>query len=149
MGDRRALLVPWPAPEAPHRIVEVIAAADAHGVLAVLAYSPDDDGLAVPELGLTLSRDATVVKRGIPRVAPGDPIPCPAPIVLGVFGPVAAHGAGRSCVGAGVGRSISSSAGPKPALLPSSCAQLAMPRTGTEAFAVLRSETEQVRKLVG
>ena len=50
--------VPWPAPEAPHRIVEVIAAADAHGVLAVLAYSPDDDGLAVPELGLTLPRDA-------------------------------------------------------------------------------------------
>ena len=42
--------------------------ADARGVLGVLGYAPDDDGLAVPELGITLARDAVVVRRGVPRV---------------------------------------------------------------------------------
>ena len=83
-ASRRALVVPWPAPEAPQRVTEFIAAVDAAGVMVALSYAPDDDGLAVPELGLTLCRDAVVVRRGIPRVAPGEPLPCPAPIAIGL-----------------------------------------------------------------
>jgi gamma-glutamyltranspeptidase/glutathione hydrolase len=81
---RRALVVPWPAPEAPQRETEFVVAADASGVMAALSYAPDDDGLAVSELGLTLPRDAVVVRRGIPRVTPGEPLPCPAPITIGL-----------------------------------------------------------------
>jgi hypothetical protein len=79
---RHLLFTPWSSPEAPHRLVEVIASIDVRGVLGVLAYSPDDEGVPVPELGVSLSRDAVVVRRGIPRVLPGEPIPCPAPILI-------------------------------------------------------------------
>src|SRR6185503_16171631 len=70
-GDRCALVTPWPSPQASHRRVEIIVVADGRGVLGVLGYAPDDDGVPVPELGLTLTRDAVVVRRGIPRVSPG------------------------------------------------------------------------------
>jgi gamma-glutamyltranspeptidase/glutathione hydrolase len=83
-GGRRALVTPWPAPEAPQRATEFVVAADATGVMAALSYAPDDDGLAVPELGLTLPRDAVAVRRGIPRVPPGEPLPCAAPIAMGL-----------------------------------------------------------------
>jgi hypothetical protein len=147
MGDRRALAVPWAPPEAPHRLAEVIAAADAHGVLAVLAYSPDDEGLAVPELGVTLSRDAEVVKRGIPRVAPGQPIPCPAPIVL-------AFSDQKLLMAMGVRASAPVSISDLSAVWSKTHAAAKLLRAardaagGVGAFAVLRSETEQVRKLV-
>lgn len=81
-GERGAWVVPWPAPAAPHRPVEVIVAADARGVLGALGYAPDDEGLAVPELGIVLARDAVVVRRGIPRVAPGEVLPAPAPLAI-------------------------------------------------------------------
>jgi gamma-glutamyltranspeptidase/glutathione hydrolase len=81
---RRALVVPWPAPEAPGRTTEFVVASDVNGVMAALSYAPDDDGVAVPELGLTLARDAVAVRRGIPRVTPGDPLPCAAPIAMGL-----------------------------------------------------------------
>jgi gamma-glutamyltranspeptidase/glutathione hydrolase len=77
-----ALSVPWaPGPRA-HRRAEIIAAVDARGVLTVLAYHPDDDGVPVPDLELTLPRDADIVQRGIPRTRPGEPLECPAPIAL-------------------------------------------------------------------
>jgi len=148
IGARRALLVPWPAPEAPHRIVEVIAAADAHGVLALLAYSPDDDGIAVPELGLTLSRDASVVKRGVPRLSPGEPIPCPAPIVLALSDQ-------RLLMALGVRASVPVSVADLSASWAKTGVAAKLLRAardatnGDRAFAVLRSETQQVRKLVG
>jgi gamma-glutamyltranspeptidase/glutathione hydrolase len=88
-GDRSALVVPWPSPQASHRPVEVIVVADARGVLGVLGYAPDDDGVAVPELGLTLPRDAVVVRRGIPRVAPGEVLPAPAPLAIALSGKLA------------------------------------------------------------
>jgi hypothetical protein len=147
MGDRRALLVPWPAPDASHRTVEVIAAADAHGVLAVLAYSPDDEGIAVPELGLTLSGDASVVKRGIPRVAPGEPIPCPASIAL-------ASSDQRLFMALGVRASVPISTADLSLAWAKTGAAAKLLRAardaarGERAFAVLRSETQQVRKLI-
>ena len=81
-GDRGAWVVPWPAPAAPHRPVEVIVAADGRGVLGALGYAPDDEGLPVPELGIVLARDAVVVRRGIPRVSPGEVLPAPAPLAI-------------------------------------------------------------------
>jgi gamma-glutamyltranspeptidase/glutathione hydrolase len=89
LGDRSALVMPWPAPEAPHRPVEVIVAADARGVLGVLGYAPDDEGVQVPELGLALTRDAVVVRRGIPRVSPGEVLPAPAPLAIALSGKLA------------------------------------------------------------
>jgi hypothetical protein len=68
--------------------VEVIVAADARGALGVLGYAPDDDGIPVPELGLVLTRDAVVVRRGIPRVSPGEMLPAPAPFAIAVSGNV-------------------------------------------------------------
>ncbi|HEX9294796.1 MAG TPA: hypothetical protein VF881_03150 [Polyangiaceae bacterium] len=86
---RRALLLPWAAPEAPQRHVEIVVAADARGVLGVLSYAPDEQGIAVPELGLTLPREAILVRRGIPRVSPGEPLPSPAAIGIGLADHVA------------------------------------------------------------
>jgi len=81
-GERSALVSPWPAPQEPGRPVEVIVAADGRGVIGVLGYAPDDEGILVPELGLTLNRDAVVVRRGIPRVAPGEVLPTAAPLAV-------------------------------------------------------------------
>ncbi len=145
MGDRRALLVPWAAPLAAHRIVEFIAVADAHGVLGVLAYSPDDEGIAIPELELTLPGDASVVKRGIPRVAPGEPIICPAPIALALSDqkPLMALG-----VRASMALSIEdlSSVWSKTVVAAKLLRAARDAAHGEQALAVLRSETQQVRK---
>ena len=92
-GDCSAWVTPWPAPAAPHRPVEVIVAADGRGVLGALGYAPDDDGLAVPELGIVLTRDAVVVRRGIPRLAPGEILPAPAPFAIAIAGAACLHGA--------------------------------------------------------
>ena len=88
-GDRSALITPWPSPAEPHRPVEAIAVADVRGVLGVLGYAPDDEGLLVPELGITLARDAVVVRRGVPRVAPGEILPAPAPLSIALSGKLA------------------------------------------------------------
>jgi hypothetical protein len=88
-ADRSALVVPWPSAAAPHRPVEIIVAADARGLLGVLGYAPDDEGLRVPELGLVLPRDAVVVRRGVPRMSPGEVLPAPAPIAMALAGQLA------------------------------------------------------------
>jgi hypothetical protein len=67
----------------------VIVAADARGVLGVLGYAPDDEGIPVPELGLALTRDAVVVRRGIPRMAPGEVLPAAAPLAIALSGKLA------------------------------------------------------------
>lgn len=87
--DRSALVTPWPAPGEPGRPVDVIVAADGRGVLGVLGYAPDDDGVPVPELGLALCRDAVVVRRGVPRVAPGEVLPAQAPLAIALSGKLA------------------------------------------------------------
>lgn len=81
-GGRRALSTPWVAPRAPHRVTEFLVVVDAAGVMAALCYTPDDEGVPVKELGLTLPRDAVVVRRGVPRVTPGEALPCPAPLTI-------------------------------------------------------------------
>jgi hypothetical protein len=145
---RRALVAPWSAPEAPHRLVEFVAVADAAGVMAVLGYSPDDGGVAVPELGLTLARDAIVVRRGIPRVTPGEPLPSPCPIAIGLDDHVAFIALGvRSGTPLDVGamRHPWSDRAATGATLLAGAAQAA---GGDAAGAVLRSaETGQVQKL--
>lgn len=81
--NRRVLLPPWQSLlGTTGRLCEIIAAGDRRGVLAVLAYTPDDDGVPVPELGLTIPRDAVPVMRGIPRTSPGTPCPAPKPLGL-------------------------------------------------------------------
>lgn len=82
-ANRRVLLPPWQGLlGTAGRLCEIIAAGDRRGVLAVLAYTPDDDGVPVPELGLTIPRDAVPVMRGIPRTSPGTPCPAPKPLGL-------------------------------------------------------------------
>jgi hypothetical protein len=61
---------------------EAIVACDGRGVLAALAYVPARSGIAIPELELTIGREAVPVRRGVTRVSPGTPLPAPAPIAL-------------------------------------------------------------------
>jgi gamma-glutamyltranspeptidase/glutathione hydrolase len=57
-------------------------AADVHGTVAALAWSPDPEGVLVPELEVRLPRDAAPVMRGVPRVNPGTPRPAALPLVV-------------------------------------------------------------------
>ncbi len=59
-----------------------IIAVDALGRFAALSYRVLDGGLTVPEIGLTAPYAAVPVRRGVPRVAPGKRLPCPAPLAL-------------------------------------------------------------------
>jgi gamma-glutamyltranspeptidase/glutathione hydrolase len=64
---------------------DVIVACDGRGVLAALAYVPaGDDGIALPDLGLAMGRDAVPVRRGVTRVAPGTVLAMPAPVAVAV-----------------------------------------------------------------
>jgi gamma-glutamyltranspeptidase/glutathione hydrolase len=83
-GERRALVVPWDPPGSPCRVQEIVAAGDARGVLSVLAYGPDDEGVPIPDLELLAPRDAEPVRRGVTRARPGNPIACPAPIAIAI-----------------------------------------------------------------
>jgi hypothetical protein len=116
--------------------------------MAALSYAPDDGGLAAPELGLTLSRDAVVVRRKIPRVTPGEPLPCAAPIAIGVDEQVVFLALG---VAADVPLDIEAmeptwsnrAAGARMLLVSAAAGAF-----GTEARGVLRSTaTEQVQKV--
>jgi hypothetical protein len=140
--------VPWVAPRAPHRVVEFVVAVDAAGVLAALCYSPDDEGVPVPELGLTLPRDAIVVRRGIPRMTPGDPLPCPAPIAVGLEDRVAFMALGvRSTTPLEIGQ-IGAAWADRSAAGSKLLAAAKDAAGGTLAGAVLRStETERVQKV--
>lgn len=72
-SDAQTLVLPWPD-AAPSRAFEVVAAADARGVFALLAFAPDDDGVACAAGEILLSRDATPVRRGVTRLRPGEPV---------------------------------------------------------------------------
>lgn len=137
--ERWVLLTPWPAPETQYRVAEVLAAGDSRGVLAVLAYAPDEDGVDVPDLELCAPRDAVVVRRGVPRVSPGAPIGCPAPIAIAMEKgrPVLAAGlvAGRAISPEAFARAWGKPGAAAPALL-----RAAAEATGaTKAVAVVRS----------
>jgi hypothetical protein len=93
------------------RASEVLVVADGRGRVAVIAFSPDDGGVEVPELGLRLCRDAEPVRRGISRITPGTPRPTAAPIGLlrrpdawyGAFGAKASRPADADALGDGQG----------------------------------------------
>jgi hypothetical protein len=145
---RRALVTPWPAPSSPGRLTEFVVAVDVTGVMAALSYTPDDEGLAVPELELKLARDAVAVRRGIPRVPPGEPLPCAAPIAIGLDEHVAFLALGiRSQTPLDAAKM--KAAWSEPAATASTLVEAAKEAaSGTSAGAVLRSaETEQVQKL--
>jgi len=82
-GSRRIIVPSWQSLlGAPGRRCEIIAAGDRRKVLAVLCYTPDEGGVRVPELGVSLTRDAVPVMRGIPRTSPGTPCPAPKPLAI-------------------------------------------------------------------
>jgi hypothetical protein len=83
-GAHAALVSPWSEPEGSCRTQEVVAAGDSRGVLAVLAYAPDEDGVDLPDVELRAPRDAVIVRRGVPRLRSGEPIGCPAPMLISV-----------------------------------------------------------------
>ena len=145
---RRALVTPWPSPEAPGRPTEFVVAVDPSGVMAALTYAPDDDGLPIPELGLTLARDAVAVRRGIPRVPPGEPLPYAAPVAIGLDEHVAFLALGvRARTPLDAAR-MTAAWSDRAATAPMLLAAASEAAGGTSARAVLRSaETEQVQKL--
>lgn len=59
-----------------------ILAMDAQGVFAALSYRQVTGGVTIEALELTAPRLAIPVLRGVPRVRPGTPLPCPTPIAL-------------------------------------------------------------------
>jgi gamma-glutamyltranspeptidase/glutathione hydrolase len=95
-GGRGALFLPWQRPAEPGRPSHAIVAGDYRGVLAALAYAPDDDGLRVPELELVLPRDAVPVRRGVARTRPGEPLAAHAPIAIATERDVAVLAIGAS-----------------------------------------------------
>lgn len=90
--DRRAwtpdgiLRVPWRGGSCDAACTQVIAAADARGLVAIACYDAGPDGLAIASLGLVAPRFASPVLRGERRAQPGAPRPAAAPIVLHVSG---------------------------------------------------------------
>jgi hypothetical protein len=57
-------------------------AVDGRGVFAALCFREITDGLAVDELELTAALAAVPVRRGEPRVRPGERLPCGAPATI-------------------------------------------------------------------
>ena len=97
VGTRRVATAPWGAAgvrgeaeggKLSAAVVQVIAAADAHGVLAIACYEAPDDGVPIPELGLVAPFGAAPVLRGEARVPPGAPRPAASPIALSELGGV-------------------------------------------------------------
>lgn len=77
------LMVPWLDDAAVDAtFTQVVAAADARGLVAIACYETPVDGLAIPALGLMAPRNAVPVMRGRTRVAPGTPLAASAPIAL-------------------------------------------------------------------
>ena len=81
-GELALPLSSEPAASTPPREAEVLVAADPRGIVSAIAFSPDDEGLLVPELQLRLPRDAEPVQRGVARVTPRAPRPAPCPIAV-------------------------------------------------------------------
>jgi len=80
-ADTELAAAPWAPPEA-GRPARIVVAADVGGIVAALAYAPDPDGIDVPELGLRLTRDGEPIRRGVPRVTPGEIRPAALPIAV-------------------------------------------------------------------
>jgi hypothetical protein len=81
-GDAGIVRVPWRAAGADGSAVQVVAATDPRGLVAIACYEAPVEGLAVPGLGLVAPAFASPVMRGETRVRPGEPCPAAAPIAL-------------------------------------------------------------------
>lgn len=83
------LKVPWSQDEAlDGSHVQVVAACDSRGRVAIACYETSQGGLPIPSLGLAAPPHAAPVMRGARRVAPGTPRPAAAPLALRVRGGV-------------------------------------------------------------
>ncbi len=60
----------------------VVCAVDVRGVFAAAAYFRPSDGLELEDLALLAPFVAVPTQRGVPRQAPGSPLPAPAPIAV-------------------------------------------------------------------
>jgi gamma-glutamyltranspeptidase/glutathione hydrolase len=87
--SRRAAVVPWRADAIlkggdtlDGRRVQVVAAADFKGLLAIACYEVHHEGLSIPELGIVAPFTATPVLRGETRVRPGEPCLAAAPLAI-------------------------------------------------------------------
>jgi hypothetical protein len=77
------MTVPWRGGEAHDAsFTQVVAAADARGLVAIACYEAPAQGLALGALGLVAPAFASPVMRGETRVRPGEPLPSAAPIAL-------------------------------------------------------------------
>jgi gamma-glutamyltranspeptidase/glutathione hydrolase len=87
LGSAGILRVPWWSDEAPDGShVQVVAACDGRGRVAIACYETPVEALSIPSLGLAAPRHAAPVMRGKRRVAPGTPRPAAAPMALRVRG---------------------------------------------------------------
>lgn len=87
LGPSGVLKVLWsPTEEVESAHVQIVAACDARGRVAVACYETPEGGLPIPALGLAVPPHAAPVMRGAKRVAPGSPRPAAAPIALRVRG---------------------------------------------------------------
>jgi hypothetical protein len=83
LGPSGVMRVPWRGSEAHDAsFTQVVAAADARGLVAIACYEAPVEGLALPALGLVAPAFATPVMRGETRVRPGEPRPAAGPIAL-------------------------------------------------------------------
>jgi hypothetical protein len=76
------LLAPWRAEDVEASQVHVVAAADGHGLVCIACYESPEEGISIPELGLLAPASAEPVRRGLPRVRPGEARPAAAPIAV-------------------------------------------------------------------
>lgn len=67
-------------------VVDVVAAADARGGVAVLSFAHAAEGVPLPAVGLVAPRVAVPVRRGVTRVTPGATLRVASPIGVARFG---------------------------------------------------------------
>lgn len=76
------LRVPWAVDGCDGSHVQLVAAADAMGLVCIACYETVEDGIAIPELGLLAPASAEPVMHGQTRVRPGQPLPASAPFAV-------------------------------------------------------------------
>jgi gamma-glutamyltranspeptidase/glutathione hydrolase len=88
-GEDRFLVAPWASAPSTGASEDqgtghAICAVDARGLFVALSYRRVMNGLPIEELELEAPLCASPVLRGKTRVAPGEPLPAPAPIAIRV-----------------------------------------------------------------
>jgi len=88
VGDSDYLEPPWAETQSDQPLPSelgigaVVCAVDVRGVFAAAAYFRPSDGLELDDLALLAPFVAVPTQRGVPRQAPGSPLPAPAPIAV-------------------------------------------------------------------